>query len=1512
MSNSVFSFEPSQSFAKDQADRLRNAAERAASWTVIPRPPSPSSFLDRIRAARIRLRQLEEFLTAPPALFSGNGPHLTAPRAAMHELRLNFGLLRSALAVVSDRPHQLSGLPRVVVPGLQDEPRISTVAIAYLGAVDGAFSAPTFHTFINALQAHEPFTLDELWDLAAFLKFALLESLLDEARALRRNPEALSPQAFSTGIRSLREVGNTDWNFLIEPLIGFDSLLFQDPAGAYKCMDFESRQFYRKRVATIARRSDCTETQVAQTALDLARQGMQRPLNNPRMQRRIAHVGHYLIGKGFSQLAERVGFHPSVSWRVRQFVREYAEDFYIVSIMLCTIFFVAAMVFPVLGRISSLSSLVFAACVLLFPTMQIAVELVNHLITSCFDPDHLPKLDFSRGIPTDCATLVAVPSLLLNEKQVRELVTDLEVRYLANRDPELHFGLLTDLPDAVSKPRENGAHPLVELAIRLIDELNVKYQSQRGGTFLLLHRCQVFNTREGVWMGWERKRGKLLDLNKLLTGEFDAFPIKTGNVETLRRVRYVLTLDSDTQLPRGTAASLVGAIAHPLNQAVVDPHTRIVIEGYGILQPRIGVTVRSTARSRFAAIYSGQSGFDIYTRAISDPYQDLFGEGIFTGKGIYEVAILREVLDQRFPRNALLSHDLIEGAYARAGLVTDIELVDDYPSRYNAYSRRQHRWVRGDWQIAQWMFSRVQDESNRWVPNPISGISRWKIFDNMRRSLLDLFLVLLFVAGWLGLPGGPIYWTVASLVLLFFPVFAQFAFGVGRALASGKKVWLRQELSAFWISFLIAFFHLILLAQQAFLAFDAVFRALIRRFVTGERLLQWETAEQAELLSATPNWIDRYLVITPFLTASLAALVWLLGSGRSAILCAAPILLLWAVAGPATAWLNGSPCERRRLEPIDVSFLTINALRIWRYFNEFGTEDHNYLVPDNVQEEGLREAARISPTNIGMLLNARQAACELGFITTPEFAELTCKSLATIGRLRKFRGHLYNWYDTRSLEPLGSAPNNAPFISTVDSGNFAASLYTLHMGVRDLAKAPLLHSRLFAGLHAHWNLIGNQDTLPAQLAMTKLPAPSAPAAVWIEWLPAAYTALSSAVRSHSSTTVSTWWLAETVRRIKIILALVHDYQPWTLPEYEQLLELPQLTNTKQFIKDSSGSLSVRDSLWFAGELDVHLTSTWPSLSGRPELSDLCERLRAALHVALHNLQALADDLNTIGHEAEQLAAETDFSFLVNPSRQILSIGYDTATNKIHEGCYDLIASEARIATFLAIARGDLPQQSWFKLSRDQSFVYGRLICYSWTGTMFEYLMPALWMRSYPNTLIAQTQDACVHVQKAFAQAGNFPWGISESGHAQKNCGGDYEYHAFGIPRIAISDETNAGPVVSPYSTFLALGVDAIEALRNLRRMTNAGWTGTYGFYEAADYTSCQQKPVLIREWMAHHQGMSLLAIVNLLGDNVIQRWFHENPLVQSAERLLQEVPASRATLEPRLAEPAPTRIGLRT
>jgi cyclic beta-1,2-glucan synthetase len=1481
--------------------RLRRAADQVAAWEVVPRPQAGTSFQERGHAAQRRLKQVEPRFSRQSVAEVPDDPRFVALRSALLELAAGQRMFRSAIREISEKRQELARLPRLVLDSGQDEPRIAAVVRIYLEAVDGRFSAPTFCAFIHAVQAHEPLNVEELWSAGTFLKFVLTELILEEVLDVFRSRDAVSVAPLMVHIKSLQSTSNADWAQLIEPLVVFDMFLRQDPANAFAQMDFESREMYRRRVALIARRSDSSESQVAQAALELAREGNAAEAPNPRIHLRRAHVGYYLIGDGFPQLAARVGFHPSLAWRARAFVRANGEDFFLSGIQLSTLLFIAVVLFPVLPAVLGLTGLACIVLFLLIPATQDAVDLINNAITAFFDPEPLPKLDFSEGIPSECVTLVAVPTLLMNEKQVRKLVNDLEVRFLGNRDSNLHFVLLTDLPDSVSKPNEKDFHPLVELASRLITELNEKYQSRGNGVFLLLHRHRIFNTRQGVWMGWERKRGKLLDLNKLLAGDFDAFPIKTGPTEALQGIRYVLTLDSDTQLPRGTAARLIGAIAHPLNQAVIDSNRSIVTTGFGILQPRIAVGLQSTMRSRLAAVYSGHGGLDIYTRAISDAYQDLFGEGIFTGKGIYEVETLHAVLDSRFPRNSLLSHDLIEGAYARAGLATDIELVEDYPSHTSAYMRRKHRWVRGDWQIAQWMFSRVPDESGRQVANPISGISRWKIFDNLRRSLVEPSIFALFIAGWLRLPGGPLYWTLVTLLLLFFPAIAQLAFGLGRAFADRRNGQVRETFEHFRHAALVVLIRLVFLPYETLLAFDAIVRSLVRRFITGERLLEWEIAAHSELSTSANAPVDRYLALTPVLAVSLGVLIWLFAAQRSAMLWAAPILLLWALSNPLIIWLNRPPRVQRPIDTKDREFLYVHALRIWRYFREFGVERHNFLVPDNVMEQGYIEAPRVSPTNIGLLLNTRQVACELGFLTAPEFAALTGSTLGTIDRMEKFRGHLYNWYDTETLRPL----DKSPFVSSVDSGNFVASLFTLHAGTHALANKPLIHGEIFAGLRAHLWVLGGTNYLPGAISRIKVPKNTAGIAKWIAWLLAAQPALAASAASARERGDDAWWIEETLNRVDAILALFHRYLPWLLPEFAPLLLLLQMD-----VAEKPGKYTVASALDFADQLQLklaqlELAGAHRAVPGDPSLQQLAERLSELLSAARQNLHTLSSDLHNIERTAERLAQETEFGFLVDPGRQILSIGYEMGKMKRHEACYDLVASEARIATYLAIARGDLRQQSWGKLGRDHTRVNGRFLLLSWSGTMFEYLMPALWMHSYPGTLIGRTQEVCVYVQRAFGRSLGIPWGVSESGSSRKNDRGDYHYFAYGLPSISLWPEATAGPVISPYSSFLALAVDPPQALGNLRRMVSEGWIGSYGFYEAADYSAGTRKPVIAREWMAHHLGMSLLAIANVLRDNVVQQWFHAHPMIQATELLLQEIPVSRDALEARLKDLAP-------
>ncbi len=1506
-------------------DQLRAAArEDAHRWGSVHGSRDLGAFDARVESAREQMETLfEELDRLPTEGWPGPEPLL--------EIRENPRMMRSVLAELRTVRRKLRRLPHAVTGDHQDEPRAMTVASAYLTASRSVWNADALRIYLDELQRSEPMLLEELWVLPVALRFILLEQILDQAST---RLEALSfsgdtPQfegnsaepdfakLLTVRIQSLREIAYVDWFFVMEPLVVFDAILREDPAEAYARMDFDSREVYRKQVARIARYSDCSETEVARHAIQLAAASKQQPVGDARVYLRRAHVGYYLIDRGFDELKARIGYHPRFIDRVRSVIHRRADDFFIGSIEVLTVILIGAVLLPLIPNHSILGGLTLAFILLLIPATQGAVDLVNNTISSVFRPLPLPKIDLTDGIPQDFATMVAVPTLLLNENQVRELVQDLEVRCLANPDPNLHFALLTDLPDSVSRPRENDRDPLVDLAIRLIDELNTRYHGappkaqRKYGRFLLLHRHRIFNARQGVWMGWERKRGKLLDLNKLLKGDFDAFPVKAGDTGVLRRVRYIITLDSDTQLPRGTAHALVGAMVHPLNRAVIDPDRRIVTQGYGILQPRVGVSVHSAAQSRMANIYSGQTGFDIYTRAISDVYQDLYAEGSFTGKGIYEVATLHAVLEKRFPRNSLLSHDLIEGAYARAGLATDVEVIDDYPSHYSAYTRRKHRWVRGDWQIAQWLFSRVPDESGKFVRNPISTISRWKILDNLRRSLVEPATMVLLVAGWLGLPGGALYWTLVTLFLLFVPVFIQLVFGLGRSFFTEQEGAANDVLAGFQQSIFTTLLTLTFLPHQTMMAIDAIVRAMVRRFVTGQRLLEWETAAEAESSLRRTTAVDRYLAFTPILTAILALAVGI--THPFSLFAAAPILVLWGFERDVTAWLNKPPREpRQQLNREDDLFLREHALRVWRFFCEFGGARHNYLIPDNVEEDGLFEAARVSPTNLGLLFNARQAACEFGFLTAPEFTELMQRSYETMGKLPLFKGHLYNWYTTDKLEPLLPIT-----VSSVDSGNFVASLYTLKTGTLSLLKRPLLEPRLFAGLDTHLRLLQSLEDLPDPLRALRPPADDVNDPAWLGWILSSETqALLTDLPPYTEPSLDEvlWWSNETRRRIEAIARLVNDYLPWLKTQYASLNQIlfeksPVDAALRPVAVNSASNAPPIPNL----EDAVEVASALEQRLGRPHLmpesaetAALMEQLRLDLVSARQRLGALVDSLHQVSAEAGRLADETDFAFLVNKDRLLLSIGYEFATSKIHWACYDMLASEARIATYIAVARGELSQQGWFKMSRVHTQAYGCSVLLSWTGTMFEYLMPALWMRSYPDTLLSKSLDGAFEIQRAFAREHNLPcWGISESGYAAKTDQGHYHYQAYGIPQIALKWDATAGPVVSPYSTFLALNVEAASSIQNLRRMAAEGWSGAYGFYEAIDFMG--EKPEVVREWMAHHQGMCILGLLNLLEDNAVQRWFYDNTQMRSVELLLHEKPMRDTGQKSDSASPAKTK-----
>lgn len=1458
---------------------VRNEGERwSRELAWVPGAKSSKYFFERVKKISSRLRPLFVSLGSLEKGVTGGDD--------FNWLRDNVRLLYSEFSAVLDETKSLPKLPHVRIEQDEIVPRVAALADKYLAAVEYQFTEQTFTEFIASFQANTVLNLKELFTIPLAIKLELLNRLAE------RGNKVLSDLHGSFGIgicvRSLREVSHTSWKDLLEPLIVFDRILRQDPAGAYPQMDYDSREFYREQVVEIAERSDRSETGIAQEVLTLARHAASRGSDDARIAVRQSHVGYYLLAEGASELHQRVGFRPGLGRRIYSFLRRYPDELYLPGMLLLSLGILSAILLLLTPRYTPIGLILFSMVVLLLPCSQTAVQLINYLMTSLLPAEILPKLDFSDGIPDDCVTLVAVPALLLNEEQIHRLAENLEVRFLGNRDRNLHFMLLTDLPDSRERPQEND--PRVDLCAELIRGLNEKYAKDGAGSFQLLHRHRVYNPRERVWMGWERKRGKLLDLNQLLQNKYDSFPVKTGDLSVLENARFVITLDADTELPRGSAQRMVGAMAHPLNRAIVDPQKNIVVSGYGILQPRVGVSVQSAGVSRLANIYSGETGFDIYTRAISDVYQDLYGEGNFAGKGIYEVETVHRVLDRRFPRNALLSHDLIEGAYARAGLASDIEVIEDYPSHYSAYNRRKHRWLRGDWQIVEWLFPKVPDETGKRVPNPISVISQWKILDNLRRSLVEPATLLLFVLGWLVLPGSPLYWTITTIGILFVPTWFQFAFNLMRAAVEKKKKIARDAMDTLGTANFSVLLTLIFLVHQTLVSMDAVVRTMVRRMYTRQRLLEWETAAEAEMGSKRAP-MDMYLDWLPAIALIFALMVlWI---RPRALPAAVPILVLWASSKLVALWLNHPPGPaRNEISQKDTRFLRCSALRTWRYFAEFSTEEHHWLIPDNVQEDPLKVAARVSPTNIGLLLNARQVACEFGYLTAPEFAEQSMRTLATIQKLPRYKGHLLNWYDTHTLEPLTPL-----FVSSVDSGNLVASLWTLQQGCNERLRRPVIEHKVLDGLNDYLWVLHELRALSRKTAsLVEHHSKANSSAQWL--IEPAQRARFAEILAISNSTGKLkhhadveWFATAAANLLAAVEKNIRSYTPWLLPEFSSLrqdaaiglnasYEHPVLQRLPELIE----------------RLEMRLIATMKS----PVASDraaLYQQLMDLLPEASTNVARLIENLQNIVATADQLASEMDFDFLLDKRRKLLSVGFDAGAEQLHSACYDLLASESRIATFVGIAKDEIEQETWFLLGRAHTLDRGRPILLSWTGTMFEYLMPALWMRSYPNTLLERSRDAVVRLQRNYAANKHAPWGISESAYSKTDEAGNYQYHAFGISRVALrKDDEVEALVISPYSTFLALSVDGSESIRNLREMARQGWTGPYGFYESVDFNPARHtwrhRHEVVHCWMSHHEGMSLLALANFLHEDVVQRWFHSDPRVQATELLLHEKPVS--------------------
>jgi cyclic beta-1,2-glucan synthetase len=1420
------------------------------------------------------------------------------PEEVVEKISINLPLLKQALAEAHAGILNADQLPHVqTLESPAPLPRCFALASMYLRSAGFAFDEQVFAEFIGAVQENTPLEMSEIWNLKPLLELALFGEISkeiarfalpakNEDSANRPGPgEALD--RLSLLLNSMLCIYNLEWRTYFKKICCTERILRTDPQCAYERMDWETRESYRAAVADFAAHSNYTEPDVARKAIALARLARENTPSSERARERRTHVGYYLVDVGQSELKNEIQYRPTLATRVWSFISKSPDLTYVLGIELIAFAIIAALTILLHVRPSGF----LGAILILLPALECSVATINLLATRIVPPKKIPKLDFSRGIPETCATVAAVPVLLTNKAQVRQAVLGLEVRFLANRDPNLHFALLSDLPDSIQQFNETES--LVELASRLLRELDDKYSREGKGRFFLFHRNRIYNPAEKLWMGWERKRGKLLDFNRFLLNQGDPFPVKTGDVTVLKNIRYVITLDLDTELPPGAARKLVGTLAHPLNRAVIDPDKNTIVEGYGILQPRVDISVKSASRSRFTSLLSGDTGFDIYTRAVSDVYQDLFGEGIFTGKGIYEVETFQKVLGHRFPCNAVLSHDLIEGVHARAGLVSDVEVVDDFPSHFSAFSRRKHRWIRGDWQIIFSLLPRYQNYFGQTVLNPLSSISRWKIFDNLRRSLTEVATMLLLLYGWLLSPHLALRWTIAALALMLFPPCFQLLVTIFTA----GKSWFK---GVFWRNLGLDFtgalarmcIRLAFLCHQSLIDLDAVVRAVIRMNFTHRRLLEWETSAEAELQGGGENLVDAYLKWSVLLAAAMGPLVYILHPRSLTV--AIPFLAPWAASAWIVEWLNRPQRPLvKRIKAKDRDAIRNAALLTWRFFREFSNPAENWLIPDIVQDDPPLVAHRVSPTNLGLLLNSRLAAHDLGYLTMPEFIRDTEKTFDAVSRMPKCNGHLYNWYETKSLRPVPPF-----FISTVDNGNLVASLWALKQGCLEIMQKPLFHLAMWTGLRDVAEQLAEAvrqncaagDFGPLVLDLRRMAEEMATEdAIQVGELRAleihALVVLKRVLETSSNEEV-VWWARELADRATSLLVLLETFAPW-LQEQFQFNDAPlSLAEISRLHKGFTLESIPRIFREIGKKFDSQTPETTAAAAKRKRFQS-----------ALDNSALVAEDfvkrLHSLSSTARSMADDMDFSFLFDRKKKLFSIGYEECEGAISNYNYDLLASEARIAVFVAIAKGEVPQEIWFQLKRSYRTYKREAVLLSWSGTAFEYLMPCLWLRGYPRTLLDRGVRAIIRAQQKFARERRIPWGISESSCAERSPDGHYRYHAFGVPGLALhNDDPSGNLVVAPYSSFLGLMFDLEGSLENLRKLKVLGLLSPYGFYEAVDFTPTRNSEpngcVIVRNWMAHHQGMILLAAANVLCDWPMQRRFHAEPRVAAVERLLHE------------------------
>ncbi|MFZ1661928.1 MAG: glucoamylase family protein, partial [Paracoccaceae bacterium] len=1418
----------------------------------------------------------------------------------------NFHLVEQQLRQISDDlpPGYYRQLPKLIEGPFAGYPRVFGLAWAYVAHTDSLLSGQVLRRYVRAYQSIQPLKIGELWAVAITLRIVLIENMrrlavqIIEGHALRQTADKLVDDVLSARaqtdhshllafqkaiapyedlplsetvaaqiakrlrgydpaqmpllnwledrlhqqgktvedvvtsaqlrmgasnvsmrniVTSMRLVSDMDWSEFFEDVSVIDARLGAQTT--FTSMDFPTRNRYRTEIEILARGSGQTEGAVADTCLRLANEAVGPHDKDP---------GHWLIGRGRPALETAVSFRRSPFRRLRRWMGRYALPAYLAAIVLLAAAFLTTALASAHAERAGLLAIVALSLTGIAVAVEAATAVVNTIITRSVAPHPLPSLDLAKGVPSDLRTLVAVPVLLHEPSVILHQIEQLEVHHLSSAGGALHYALLSDFSDAGAESSKDES-ALKDLALDAIRRLNTLYPSEDGARFFFLHRDRQWNPSEGVWMGWERKRGKLMELNRLLRGAQDtSFTVQSSPVP--QDIRYVITLDADTRLLRDTVHKLIGKMAHPLNHPRFSQSANRVTDGYGIMQPRVSAALPLGADgSIYQRIFSSPGGIEPYAAATSDLYQDLFEEGSFTGKGIYDVDAFEKALADRVPENTMLSHDLFEGVFARAALASDIEVVEDFPTRYDADSSRQHRWARGDWQLLPWIFG-ARGKAEGGLP----AVGRWKMLDNLRRSLLAPMVVLTLCLGWLMGPTIALMWTIWTILMLALPRVLPLPFGI---VPTRTGVTARSHLAALGKDTLTALSHIglvvVFLADAATVMLDAIIRTVWRLAVSRRHLLEWVTAEQASRAGA-PTLVAAFRRMAPSVATALfaAALVYWFSPGSLPL--ALPFCILWVIAPLVATYISKPRPSVRPQHLTDEQRQALRSIarRTWRYFETFVTAEENFLPPDNFQEiPKPKIASRTSPTNIGLYLLSTVVAHDLGWIGRRSAVHRLRDTLATIERMHRFRGHLYNWYDTRDLRVL-----DPPYVSSVDSGNLAGHLIALSQSCREWQRADPT----------------DQEVRPAIFDGIDLARQSLVAGPELDQL---------------------------ANRLATLARSIED----TTTPLESL---------------ASQLVAVRDHALAVGGANSE-AAYWIAAAYRSLTDHFADRTASVE-------PALLDELATKAH---RLAIEMDFGFLFEPDKKLLLIGFSVATNRPDTNCYDLLASEARLASLFAIAKGDVETRHWFRLGRAATPLGAGSALISWSGSMFEYLMPSLVMRAPQGSMLAETNRMVVARQEAYGAAIGMPWGISESAFNARDLEMTYQYSNFGVPGLGLKRGLSENRVVAPYATGLAAMIDPAAAARNYAALSALGAEGRYGFYEAIDFTPSRLQTdedfAIVRSFMAHHQGMTITAIANMLQGGRLRDRFHAEPMIQASDLLLQErVPRDVATSPPRATEVA--------